>query len=99
MSGHDPNEYVTREEADRIADRAADRAVTRTFRTLGIDDANWQEVQRTMQWAHRARKGQEQLLESARSGVAKTAAGSLTAGVLFLLWWIVTTFSKAKGGP
>lgn len=106
MPEREPSEYVTREEANHIADRAAkgaaEQAVARFCDRLGVNPDSRDSVEDTrdvIRWARQARDGQRMLQESVRRGAAKAAGGTIMVGVLYVLWWVVTTFSKAKGGP
>lgn len=107
MSEEKPdNTYVTKAEADHIADRAADRAakqaVSQMCDRIGVDPDSRNSIEDTrdvIRWARQARDGQQQLKESARRGAAKAAASTMTLGALYLVWWLITAFSKTKGIP
>jgi len=102
MPSDDPQDEITRAEIAQIADQAAQRAVERLCDRLSIDPNDHGSVEDTrdaIMWAKGARDGQRRLRDAASNGAAKAAGGGLAMGVLYLLWWIVTTFSKSKGGP
>ena len=95
------DEYVTRDDAHKIAQEAANRAVRSMVRELGIDADSYETVEEwrdTLQWARQAKKGSEQIKTQARKGLTYGAATAVGTGFVYLAWRVLDVVSKAKGG-
>lgn len=80
---------MTDDDAKAVARTAATEAVDETFRRLGIDVADWKELQRDFAFVRQWRLSGEAIK---RQGLI-VAVGVLVVGILSLIW------TSLKSGP
>lgn len=80
---------MTDDEAKSVARAAATEAVDETFRRLGIDVADWKELQRDFAFVRQWRLSGEAIK---RQGII-VAVGVLVVGILSLIW------TSLRGAP
>lgn len=74
------------------------RGIIAALKDLGVDTADWREVQKDFTYLRAQRMARDELGKAARRGVVLAAIGTVASGALVLAWEIVKFATKLKAG-